>query len=130
MTTTATAHTSRRIQSAMGLLMLIVGIVGTVAPQRLSNTSAPTKGERAGAAERNHLTQMYAMREAALGAILLGGGGARPALGATVGLTAAEVITGLRSPALDRRSRITTAVTASLFGTAAAYALTGVGGPR
>ncbi|KUI28244.1 hypothetical protein AU195_21065 [Mycobacterium sp. IS-1496] len=127
MTTTASAHTSRRIQGVMGFLMLIVGIVGTVSPQRLSNTSAPRKGDRAGAAERNHLTQMYAMREAALGAILLSGGGAKPALAATVGLTAVEVITGLGSPALDRRSRITTAVTASTFGAAAAYALSGAG---
>jgi hypothetical protein len=127
MTTIASPRTSRRIQGVMGLLMLIVGIIGTVAPQRLSNTSAPATGDRAGTAERNHLTQMYAMREAALGAILLSGGGATPALGAVVGLTVVEVATGVRSPALDTRSRITTAVSASLFGAAAAYALSGAG---
>jgi hypothetical protein len=118
--------TTRRIQGVMGFLMLIVGIAGTVAPQRLSNTG----NSRGGAVERNHLTQMYAMREAALGAILLGGGGARSALGAVIGLTAVEVATGVRSPALDRQSRITTAVTASLFGVAAAYALSGAGPKR
>lgn len=120
--------TSRRIQGVMGALMLIVGAAGTVAPQRLSNTG----NSGAGAAERNHLTQMYAMREVALGAILLSGGGARSALGAVIGLTAVEVATDVRSPALDRQSRITTAVTASVFGAAAAYALSGAGrsGPR
>ena len=122
MTTTPSPQTSRRIQGVMGFLMLIVGLVGTVSPKRLANTSAATP-----AAERNHLTQMYAMREAALGAILLSGGGAKPALAATAGLTAVEVITGVRSPALDRQSRITTAVTASIFGAAAAYALSGAG---
>ncbi|WP_197373707.1 hypothetical protein [Mycolicibacterium baixiangningiae] len=122
MTMIASPRTSRRIQGVMGALMLLVGVVGTAAPRRLSNTSAATA-----AAERNHLTQMYAMREAALGAILLSGGGARPALGAVIGLTAVEVATGVQSPALDRRSRITTAVTASMFGAAAAYALTGAG---
>ncbi|WP_193043379.1 hypothetical protein [Mycolicibacterium baixiangningiae] len=122
MTMIASPRTSRRIQGVMGALMLLVGVVGTVTPKRLTNTSAS-----GAVAERHHLTQMYAMREAALGAILLSGGGARPALGATVGLTAVEVLTGLRAPALDRQARITTAVTASMFGAAAAYALTGAG---
>jgi hypothetical protein len=126
--TAASARTSHRIRSVMGLLMLLVGAAGTVAPKRLDNTSASTGGgptPQAAAAQRDHLTQMYAMREAALGAILLSGAGVKSALGATIGLTAVEVITGVRSPALNRRSRITTAVSASLCGVAAAYALSG-----
>ncbi|WP_185295479.1 hypothetical protein [Mycolicibacterium litorale] len=117
-------HISRRIQGVMGALMLLVGVVGTVTPRRLSTASAPPAGADA-AAQRDHLTQMYSMREAALGTILLSGAGVEAVLGATIGLTAVEVATALRSPALDRRARITTVLSASVFGAAAAYALSG-----
>jgi hypothetical protein len=120
--TAASPHTARRIRTVIGALMVLLGAAGTAAPRRLASTSAGDAAQ-----QRDHLTQMYAMREAALGAILLSGAGVKPALGATVGLTVVEVITGVRSPALDRRSRITTAVSASLVGAAAAYALTGAG---
>ncbi|BBY16634.1 hypothetical protein [Mycolicibacterium litorale] len=129
MTIPASASTSRRVQGVMGALMLGVGIVGTIAPNRLSGTSASEPGSRSTdtVAERHHLTQMYSMREAALGAILVSGAGAKSVLAATIGLTAVEVATALRSPALDARTRTTTALSASLFGVVAAYALTGAG---
>ncbi|MGE2712419.1 hypothetical protein ACQI4L_00025 [Mycolicibacterium litorale] len=125
----ASALASRRIRGVMGALMLGVGIVGTITPKRLSGASPSKPGPRStdASAERHHLTQMYSMREAALGAILLSGGGAASVLAATIGLTAVEVATAVRSPALDARTRVTTAVSASLFGAAAAYALTGAG---
>lgn len=120
--TPASPQASHRIRRVIGALMVLLGAVGTVAPKRLDSTPAGD-GVRA-EAQRHHLTRMYAMREAALGAILLGGGGIRAALAATVGLTAVEVATA-GSPALDQRARITTAVTATLCGVAAAYALSG-----
>lgn len=121
--TPAGPQTSHRIRRVIGALMVLLGAVGTVAPKRLDTTPAGD-GVRA-EAQRHHLTRMYAMREAALGAILLGGGGIRSALAAIIGLTAVEVATGVGSPALDQRARITTAVTATLCGVAAAYALSG-----
>jgi cytosine/adenosine deaminase-related metal-dependent hydrolase len=121
--TAASPPVSQRIRNVLGLLMVLLGAAGTATPKRLDTMATGDAAQSE--AQRHHLIQMYAMREAALGAVLLGGGSAKSALGAAVGLTAVEVVTGLRSPALDTRSRITTAVSASLIGAVAAYAWTG-----
>lgn len=114
--------TSRRIQTGLGALTAAVGVVGLLAPARLS---ASTSGGNPTATDV-YLTQLWTVREAALGAILLATRNAkhrRPILGVTAGLAATEAVLGLRSPAMTGSRRISAAVTPALFGAAAAYAL-------
>lgn len=110
---------SEKIQLVMGATMAAVGTMACIAPRRFAQTSGPAT------AETEHLTRMWALRETALGAILLGARRAdskSPVLLAVAGLAAAEVIVSLRTPGLSAPSRASTAATATAFAAASGYA--------
>jgi len=117
-----TTKTSQKIQAGMGAIMTAVGVVGIVAPDRLSASSSADKD----ADESRYQTHLWTLRESALGLILLGtrkSAQRRGILRVVVGLAAAEVILSLRSPALTSQSRVSTAGSAAAFGAAGISAL-------
>jgi|GEM_PF-4378320 len=114
-----TTTLSQKIQAAIGVLTTAVGAVGTVAPGRV-NPSAPK--ESAGDASR-HQTQLWTLRESALGLILLGTLNSphrRRVLTVVVGLATAEAIVNVRSPALSGHARLSGAAVPAVLGMAAA----------
>ena len=116
------ATTSEKIQAAMGGLMTAVGLAGVLAPRRLVVSSAEAEITD----DSLYSTELWTMREAALGLILLGtrkSAQRGTVLGVTVGLAITEVIVGLRSPALTGRGQATAVATAAAFGGAGLFAL-------
>jgi hypothetical protein len=113
---------SETIQTGMGGLMTAVGVAGVLAPDRLnaSGSGGTTTAEAA------YLTRLWALRESALGLMLLGTRNSshrRGVLAVTVGLAVAEIVVGLRSPVLTGRNRSSTVGTAAVFAAAGACGL-------
>ena len=116
------ASTSVKIQTALGAVMLAVGASALVWPSRFMNSPDPS-GK---VGEREYLTRMWALREAAIGAILLGTSRSeqrRSVLASTMVLSAAESAVILQSPALRGKDRISGAASAAAFGALSAFAL-------
>lgn len=112
---------SETIQTGMGGLMTAVGVAGVLLPDRLnaSNAGGAMTDEVA------YLNRLWAMRESAVGLMLLGtrkSAHRRGVLAITVGLAVTEIVVGLRSPVLAGRSQ------SSMVGTAAAFAAAGTCG--
>jgi hypothetical protein len=117
-----TTHTSQKIQTGMGVIMAAVGLAGVLAPSRLGVSTGASEASD----ESRYLTQLWTMREAALGSILLGTRHAthrRSVLGVVVGLAAAEMVVGLQTPALNEKGRLSAAGSAALFTAAGIWAL-------
>jgi hypothetical protein len=117
-----TTNTSQKIQAGMGAIMTAAGTVGVVAPNRLS-VSAPKDEVRD---ETQYLTQLWTLREAALGLILLAtrkSAHRRRILSVIVGLAAAEGAVGLQTPALTHRGRLNATTSAAVFCAAGICAL-------
>lgn len=116
------ASVSQKVQTGLGAVMLAVGASALVWPSRFVHSAEPSRSP----GEREYLTRMWALREAAIGAILLGTKGSeqrRSVLVSTVVLSAAESAVILQSPALRSKDRISGAATAAAFGALSAYAL-------
>jgi hypothetical protein len=116
-----TTNISEKIQTGMGGLMSVVGAAGVLVPERLS--AAPAGG--AITDESAYLTRLWAMRESALGLMLLGTRKSphrRGVMAVTVGLAMAEIVVGLRSSALSGTSQ------SSAVGGAAAFVVAGTCG--
>ncbi|MET0899897.1 MAG: hypothetical protein ABWY45_18455 [Mycobacterium sp.] len=116
------ASVSQKIQTGLGAVMLAVGASALVWPSRFVNSPEPSPSP----GDREYLTRMWALREAAIGAILLGtsrSGQRRSVLVSTVVLSAAESAVILQTPTLRGKDRLTGAASAAAFGALSAYAL-------
>ncbi|WNG89341.1 hypothetical protein C6A87_009300 [Mycobacterium sp. ITM-2016-00317] len=108
---------STTIQRGIGATMALFGALATVAPERF--TQGPVT------AQSENLTRMWALREVALGAILLATSatpGRRPVLLALTGLAAAECVVNGTAAALNTSQRVGSVAGAAAFGAAGAYA--------
>lgn len=116
------ALSALQIQTGMGALMAVVGAVGVAVPRYVG----ASPGDGCSADDSAYATRMWALRETALGAILVAGRRSahrRQLIGTTVGLALAEVAVGLRSPALTGRAQACAVVTAAVFAAAGTRAL-------
>ena len=110
---------SEKIQLTLGSVMTVVGTLATVAPRRFAQTP-----DLDGAARAN-LTRMWALREAALGAILLStarSAARKPILATLTGLAAAEAVANLATPALGAPQRAAAVGSSVLSSLATGYA--------
>lgn len=101
--------------------MTAFGVLGTLIPKRF----VPEGDSSEVTPQAVHLTRMWALREAALGSILLGTrqAGHRKHVLLTLGvLAAAESVVNLQTPGLDSRNRIMSAVSPAVCGVASLYA--------
>jgi hypothetical protein len=113
---------SEKIQTGLGVVMFAVGASALVWPSRFANSAEPSRNT----GEREYLTRMWALREAAIGAILLGTSRSehrRAVLVSSMVLSAAESAVILQSSALRHQDRIGGAASAAAFGALSAYAL-------
>jgi hypothetical protein len=117
-----TIDSSQKIQTGLGVIMAAVGLAGVLAPSRLGVSTGAAESSD----ESRYLTQLWTMREAALGSILLGTRKSthrRSVLGVVVGLAAAEMVVGLQTPALNEKGRLSAAGSAAVFTAAGIWAL-------
>jgi hypothetical protein len=117
-----TTTPSQKIQAGLGALMAAVGAVGTVAPGRVNPSAAA--GPSCDASR--HQTQLWTLRESALGLLVLGtlnSSHRRRVLAVVVGLATAEAIVNVRSPALSGHARLSGAAVPAVLGMAAAGAV-------
>lgn len=99
-----------KIQAGMGAVMVALGSLATVAPKQFG--------------EHQHLTRMWALREAALGAILLAtrkSPDTAKVLLPLAALAVGEVAVTVRAPELSAGQRIGSAATAAAFGALGVY---------
>jgi hypothetical protein len=108
---------STTIQRGIGATMAVFGALATAAPDRF--TQGPVT------AHSENLTRMWALREIALGAILMATSATparRPVLLALTGLAAAECVVNAGAAALSPSQRVASVAGAATFGAAGAYA--------